>query len=351
MDIVKFKDFRLIPDINTVRKEDIDDETYFSLAYAGYVSNSGLKWIDPKDGGSPSLFKNHPKLKTNSLLVGSAVHECLLQPESFELAPKIGKPGGKLGETLDYIPGFLKEGIGLDDAIKQAAIKADYYAKTIDSKIESVKQSWQEYQKKLEELNNIETSKERKILSDKDWDVVTGCLESCHNNESIMNLLHPIDPFGDPIEAHCEDAFFMDFLVTYQNKHVARIPFKMKADSYTIDYNQKIITLNDLKTTGKAVQCFMREDGSFNHYSYARQMAAYSTILWYYAMYNLGITKNQGWKLKTNMLVVETMPNYWSKAYEVNYSQLQAGRKMFNELMFRVGYCQMFGWDKEIQFE
>lgn len=70
MEKVKFKDFKIIVDINSARKEDIDDDTYFSEAYEHYISNSGLKWIDPKDGGNPSLFKNHPKLKTNSLNIG-----------------------------------------------------------------------------------------------------------------------------------------------------------------------------------------------------------------------------------------------------------------------------------------
>ena len=58
MEKVQFKDFRIIPDINSVRKEDISDEVYFSPAYGFYISNSRLKWIDPKDGGTPSQFQN-----------------------------------------------------------------------------------------------------------------------------------------------------------------------------------------------------------------------------------------------------------------------------------------------------
>lgn len=67
---VKLKDFRIIPDFSSVRKEDISDEIYFSPAYSGYISNSRLKWIDPKDNGNPALFKNPPRLKTQSLGIG-----------------------------------------------------------------------------------------------------------------------------------------------------------------------------------------------------------------------------------------------------------------------------------------
>ena len=282
----------------------------------------------------------------------SRVHECVLQPESFELAPKVGKPSAKLGDVMDFIPSFLEEGIGLDDAIKQAALKAEYYVSTIDSKIESIKEIWNEYSKALKELNKAPTDKIRRIVSDKDWDIVNGCIESCTSNEEIMNLLHPKDPFGDPIESYCEDAFFMDYIVTYKGKHCAILPFKMKADNWTIDKDSKVLTLNDLKTTSHPVQSFMKSDiGSFYHYSYARQMAVYSEILWYYCMRNYGVSKETGWRLNANMLVVETIPNYWSKAYLVNPSQLRDGRKMLKELLSRVAYCEMFGWDKEIEFE
>lgn len=351
MEKVKFSDFRITVDINSVHREEISDEEYFSSKYAHYISNSRLKNIDPLNGGSPSLYQANPKISSDSLRIGTAVHECLLQPEEFELGPKIDRPTAKLGLVMDFIPGFLEEGIGLDDAIKQAAKKADYFSNSIDSKIENIKETWNDYSKRLEELNKTPTDKVRKILADKEWDIVNGCLESCKANNDIMNLLHPTDPFGDPIEAHFEDALFMDFIVSYKGKNCAILRFKMKADNWTIDKDSKIITLNDLKTTGKSVQCFMREDGSFNHYDYSRQMAAYSLILWYYCMKYYGACMNGEWQLKANMLVVETIPNFWSKAYVVNPSQLTAGKRKLKELLCRVAYCEMFGYDKEIEFE
>ena len=350
MDKVKLSDFKIIPDINSVRKEEIDDATYFSSKYSTYVSNSALKWINPAEGGSPALFKSHPKIDTSSLRVGTAVHEVILQPESFELAPKIGNPGSKLGEVFDLIPSFLKDGIGLDDAIKQAALKADYFSASIDKKIESIKEVYLSYAKKLEDLNAIPTEKERVIVADKNWDTVDGCIKSCLNNEEIMSKLHPVTSTGEPVLSFFEDALFMDYIVTYKGKNCAILRFKMKADNWTIDFEKKIITLNDLKTTGKSVNCFMREDGSFYHYNYARQLAVYSDILYRYCMVNYGISKNTGWKTYANMLVVETIPNYWSKCYYVNSDQLYAGHKVLRELLCRVAYCEMFGYDKEIEF-
>ena len=349
MEKVNLKDFRITPDITSVRKEEIDDETYFSPAYSGYVSNSRLKYIDPSIGGSPDQFK-HPKYqKTESLKIGSVIHECLLQPESFELCPKVDKPGGeKISAVLDAIPLLLEQGLSLDEAAKQACLQSEYYINQLDSKVPKVKEAYEDLQKRLAALGP--TTKTRRILSNSDWAKVNGCLESCYNNEKLMDTLHPKDVYGNPVESYCEDAYFMDYLITYKDKY-ARIPFKMKADNLTIDPVSKIITLNDLKTTSKNVNGFMDPGGSWEHYSYSRQMACYSQVLKYFYMKNRGISRQNGWTLKANMLVVETRPNYWSRVYYVTDKQLKEGLANFNQLMCRVAYCEMFGYDKEIEFE
>lgn len=43
MEEIKFSDFKVIPDYNSVRKENINDDTYFGENYKKMVSNSRLK--------------------------------------------------------------------------------------------------------------------------------------------------------------------------------------------------------------------------------------------------------------------------------------------------------------------
>ena len=348
MEQINFKDFQIVPDINSVRHECIDDDTYFSKNYSGYVSNSRLGWIDPNRNGNYKLFQNPPKVKTSSLTIGSSVHELLLQPNEFTLAPKINKPNAKLGDVMDYISNFLKEGKGLDEAIVCAAKSADYFTNQLgQNKINGIKDIWLDYSKRLENLPK--TDKKQIILSDADWFLVDTCFNSCLKNPEIIDKLYPFDEAGNPKEAHFEDAFFMDFIVIYKNRYCDRIPFKMKADNWTVDHENKIITLNDLKTTGHSTNKFMQPDGSWDKYCYARQMAVYSTILWYWLMKTYGVSKKLGWQLKANMLVVETIPNYWSRSFYVTDQQLKQGQKMFRELMSRVAYYNIFG-DKEVEF-
>ena len=50
------EDIKLIPLLDTLRLEKIDDSEYFSERYSGYISNSRLSKIDPNKGGSPEEF-------------------------------------------------------------------------------------------------------------------------------------------------------------------------------------------------------------------------------------------------------------------------------------------------------
>ena len=53
---MELTDVKITPLIDTLRLQKIDDEEYFSAKYSGYISNSRLSLIDPKEGGSPEAF-------------------------------------------------------------------------------------------------------------------------------------------------------------------------------------------------------------------------------------------------------------------------------------------------------
>ena len=77
-------DIKIIPLLDTLRLEKISDETYFSEKYNGYVSNSRLGLINPKQEGSPEkFFGGFTSTFSTSFELGSAVHELVLQPELF----------------------------------------------------------------------------------------------------------------------------------------------------------------------------------------------------------------------------------------------------------------------------
>ena len=348
---IKFSDFEIVPVSSSVRNVEMDDATYFSNKYSKYISNSRLKWIDPEANGSPQLFKSPPRIVTSSLETGSSVHEILLQPEEFELAPKFNKPTAKLGKVIEEVYKFRKQNLSIYQSIRKACEKVEYYVNQIDKKILYIIQKGYVYYLSRYAYEKQNTSKTQIFLSDSDYETVSNCLQSCYDNRKLMNLLYPTTLFGDKIESHCEDAFFIDFVVTYKKRHCTTLQFKLKADNWTIDYDEKIVTLNDLKTTSTPVQWFMNpEYGSMAKYRYDRQMAAYSSVLWHYCIRHFGVCKKQGWDLKANMLVVQTTPPYTSACFPVGRDLLKQGRIQFEQLMKRVAYYEIFGYDKEVEF-
>ena len=162
-----------------------------------------------------------------------------------------------------------------------------------------------------------------------------------------MSKLHPTDVFGDQIPSFNEDALFMDYLVVYKGRCFT-LKFKMKADNWSINFDDKIITLNDVKTSGHHIEGFM--DGSFINFNYARQMGCYSAVLWEYCAKEFGVSTKTGWKLDANMLVVETIPNHLSGCFNVPREELARGKRQFDRLMKMVGYYNIFGFDKEVEF-
>ena len=141
---MKLSQISIKPLIETLRVEDIDDNTYFSEKYNNYISNSRLSKINPDQDGSPTEFFDNwgkTKLNTTSLEFGSWLHTLVLQPNDFFLTD-VSRPTAKMGAMADYI--YKKtQGINVtNDIILEASDKCDYYKdKMSDKKIEKVLRS------------------------------------------------------------------------------------------------------------------------------------------------------------------------------------------------------------------
>jgi hypothetical protein len=101
---VKWSDFKIIPLTDTARKEEISDEVYFSKSYSDYISNSRLKLINPDQEGSMQKYRDKEfQESSQSLMIGSSVHQLFLQPNEFTLVEGLSKPSAKLGQVVDRV--------------------------------------------------------------------------------------------------------------------------------------------------------------------------------------------------------------------------------------------------------
>lgn len=272
-----------------------------------------------------------------------------MQQESFSIYPKCNKPTAKLGLVADGIIKYRKKNFSIKNAIKQAAIDADYYSGEIDKKIHDIISKCLSYYFKAKDLDDGVIT-----LDDKMWDTVDTCLTHLKSNKVIMNRLHPTDLFGDPLPSFNEDALFMNFLFVYKNEHCCILKYKMKADNWTIDVDNKILTLNDLKTSGHAAKYFMyyKDDenkGSYYHYAYGRQAGAYLDVLEAYCKSEYGFDP-ENWESKMNFLVVSTVPPYDTACCGLTPKQIENGKKQFEKCMKMVAYGTMFGYEEEVEF-
>ena len=331
---MKLSDIKLRPLLDTLRLEKIDDAVYFSEKYSGYVSNSRLGLLNPRQDGSPEKFFAgfKPIGYAPALEMGSAVHELILQPELFELAEDIGKPTAKMGAMADVLyPVFLEGDVTINDVIK-ASNKVEYYKDkiTVERFREVITKCTPYWKARQAEEFDI-SSKERIYLDTKTRETVKSCVEALENNKSIQNLLHPMGLMEDPISEN-EQAILLDVEAECPNGKKFIIRLKSKVDNYTIDKETNTITVNDVKTIGKVVS---EIDNNIKKFHYSREFAMYIYLLKecakkYYGMENP--------KIKANYLVVSTIPNFYSKVRPVPYREIKEGFHEFKTLLKYVAY-------------
>lgn len=326
----------LIPEsIQLVR---MDDATYFSDLYKDYVSNSKLSLINPEEDGSPEKFKRgYEGGYSESYELGSAIHNMLLQPESYEI-PEIRKPTGKLGLFSEYVYKYRQEGYSISHAISLASVEADYFAnglseKRLNTAIQKSIDFYLQRMKFKEDLVKVPL-----FLSEPMYVRYEQCMANIASDKLFMKTLYPEGLIENP-EVYNEYAILAEVKIDGKI-----IKVKAKLDNFTIDHENEVVTLNDLKSSGRPAAYFMgnwvyEEDGekkwyqgSFEKYKYYRQVGMYSWLL-QGVMHTLGLGD---YTLKANILVVETIPEFKTRICKISKKWIDYGRKEFKNLMFLV---------------
>ena len=126
----------------------------------------------------------------------------------------------------------------------------------------------------------------------------------------------------------------MEYTVTLPDgEHKGILHLKSKLDNFTIDSENNTITVNDVKTTGKYVTDF--GNGAFQFFHYYRELGMYCWLLRhaaakYYNVFNPTI--------KSNCLVVETFPGYFTSTFDLTKKEILKGMKEFGWLLRYVAY-------------
>ena len=337
---------KITPLLDTLHLEDIDDKIYFSQKYSDYISNSRMSLINPAQGGNPAMYfeglGRNNKVST-SLAFGSAVHELSLQPESFYVCDEVDPPTAKVGMIADltYSPNYKGE-LPPDDIIRSAAAKVDYYkGLPTANQMSNVKNAIKPYFKARYKYENNSTDKRTPIYLDpKSRDRLSEVITSLNNNNAVQELLHPLGIDGNPLTSENEKTILLNILVTFPDQKQVELKLKAKLDNYTIDPMSNIITVNDVKTTGKLCSEF---DNAVNSFHYYREIAFYSWLLSFCSEKFFDMNKPS---IKGNFLVVETIPSYWSAVVPMKPNWFTAGIKEFSTLIKMIAYYTINGYEE-----
>ncbi len=326
-------DIKLTPLIDSLKLEKIDDSEYFSAKYSNYISNSRLGLM--KAGGAEAFFAGFKPIFSSSLDLGSAVHEISLQNDLFTICDNVDKPTAKVGVIADKIYNKLKGEIPSSEEICRVASEIDYYHGLLSNKqIQTVLDKCTPYwvsRKAFED--SYSDSKEVIFLDPKTRETAWNCITALQNNQSVQNILHPANEFGDIISEN-EQAILLDVLVEIPELNAKFIlKLKSKLDNYVIDSSMNEIQVNDIKTLGRIVSEF---DINIEKFGYNREIAMYSFLLSlvakkYYDLENPSV--------KGHYLVVSTIPQYYTKVVPMTKTMFQQGFSEFKSLLKKVAYA------------
>lgn len=350
-------EYKIIPIKDSVISKQIDDATYFSSEYKDYISNSRLGLLE--DGDLILFLKGLVSKSTSSLAIGTAVHAMILEPESYEISSQL-IPSGKAAEVVKIVFDYRCKGYKIIDSLIYASETVPYYKDQLTkTRIKTLIKSGLDYYKYLYKIksSNLKFDKIQLLLDKRGKETAESCINSILSNNGALQLLRPDAyniNFNDLIVRN-EDAIIMDLKVKFPNSLTNALAdeveqdlkIKIKIDNWSINFDKKIIMMNDLKTTGKPIYLFPGStcnetgefiSGSFQHYRYYRQMAFYIWVLRLYLQktYNINLSE---YKTYINMIVVSTIPEYNSGVYQVTNNWIDTGFKEFTKFLRLAAYA------------
>lgn len=336
------EEIKITPLLDTLEIKKIPDSVYFSDEYFDYISNSRLGIL--KKDGPEVFFKGIPFQSTPSLEIGSAVHELVLQGDLFYLCFDVDRPTSKAGIMADELYSVFTRDSSTEEklrAIYDASDKVNYYKGMLDTKkievlLDKCKPYW-EQRKEYEDRHKHQTSQPI-YMSVKNREIVQQCVHALNRNKSIQDLLHPKGLINDPISAN-EQAILLNIRVEVPEKEPFIFKLKSKLDNFTIDPETNEIVVNDIKTMGK----FLSEwNENFIKFAYYRELAMYC---WLLSLVAEKYYKMKDYKVKSNCLIVSTIPQYYTKVYHLTKADFARGWEEFKYLVRLAAKYYTEGYD------
>jgi hypothetical protein len=351
------------------------------------VSNSSLSYLQPEQGGSIqkflSFFDKQVEIEENkSLENGKLVHLYAEKPQEFAVA-NVPRPDGmiasmadefyKLKNNLSSIEDLNNVGItivsdlktekGRESENKLTLAAFEKLASLVDKPVEDTIRLFrlsrirtEVYKSYKEEtlinkfisdcilyINELDQLQGKIPLTKSTQEVIEKVIASLRANELANKYFNLSGLFESNLIYKELDVYF----------EVLGIKCKAKLDNIYVDLENKIIYLNDLKTTSKPLSLFKE---SFEYYRYYRQIAFYKRALYHLLNLNLlgegTVLENiqlKDFEVKCQIIAVETTENFECQIFNVD-QYLDKGREEVVSLLNRLKYHIDFNvWNQSME--
>ena len=303
------------------------------------VSNSAIGWFLNK---GPAYFRRmldgkEKGLDLPQLRKGTMIHEFLLQPEEFwndYVLFEGEKP--KSAQAQKFCENLINTvEIELNKQLSDAYRKSYSIVGKSEDKIlsEALKMS-------VEYKDYIEALKTNKILiSQHDLDQLTAIQRNVGEHKMARQLLRRAGDHGGIHVYH-------EFQINWKNNDVQ---CKSLLDSCTFDWDNKVCTIMDIKTTGK----LWHFEDSMKEFDYCRQLCFYElAVEWYLRnVLNMSYIDTVRWKFDVYIIAIDTTGSNEVRVFEISSSQRSKSLQVIEDACSKIAWhIKNNAWDHSMVY-
>ena len=294
------------------------------------ISNSNIGWFLNKGPAflHKMLTNPPPEEKNTTLERGTMIHEYLLQPEEFQKDYVVWDKRRPSSAQQEKFCQELANSLEIEP--NRAVLSAYKAAYSTNGKADDKMLS--DGLKIASELSEyiafLKTNDGRKMISPWDAKMLDKIKQNFKQHKRAWNLLKPYGVVynGEFTESGLEktDKVVLErhheFHINWEHETLDNGVIKCKSllDSLTIDYEQKVITIMDLKTTAK----LWHFEDSMLEYDYLRQLMYYRKAVEWYMLNEKGIDTYDGWTFKFYIIGIDTVEDYSIRVFEIHFANV-----------------------------
>lgn len=296
------------------------------------ISNSAIGWFLNK---GPAYFRRmldgkEKGLDLPQLRKGTMIHEFLLQPDKFwdDYVLFDGeKP--KSAQAQKFCENLINTvEIELNKQLSDAYRKSYSIVGKSEDKIlsEALKIS-------VEYKDYVEAIRSKKILiSQYDLDQLMKIQHNVGEHKLARQLIRRAGEHGS-IHVYHEFQINWEYWVTDELNHGAYIPIACKSllDSCTFDFNARVCTIMDIKTTAK----LWHFEDSMKEFDYCRQLCFYKKAVYWYLANVLELSPDEidKWVFKYYIIAIDTTGSNEIRVFMLGSTQVNSRNDTIHDFM------------------